>query len=127
VNIDLSGKADLDDITGLVVSSQLPDLLELGETSTTAHRGDHGKSAYDHSLLTTGNPHQVTANDVGLGNVTNESKTTMFTDPTFTGDTSGVNRIKEQRIGAELKIWQGTQAQYDEISEKDANTLYFVI
>lgn len=27
----------------------------------------------------------VTATDVGLGNVTNESKATMFTDPTFTG------------------------------------------
>lgn len=27
----------------------------------------------------------VTANDVGLGNVTNESKTTMFASPTFTG------------------------------------------
>ena len=27
----------------------------------------------------------VTATDVGLGNVTNESKATMFTSPTFTG------------------------------------------
>lgn len=27
----------------------------------------------------------LTANDVGLGNVTNESKTTMFTNPSFTG------------------------------------------
>jgi hypothetical protein len=27
----------------------------------------------------------TTATDVGLGNVTNESKTTMFDDPTFTG------------------------------------------
>lgn len=27
----------------------------------------------------------LTASDVGLGNVTNESKTTMFTNPTFTG------------------------------------------
>jgi hypothetical protein len=27
----------------------------------------------------------ITKNDVGLGNVTNESKTTMFTSPTFTG------------------------------------------
>lgn len=27
----------------------------------------------------------LTANDVGLANVTNESKATMFTDPTFTG------------------------------------------
>lgn len=32
----------------------------------------------------------TTAADVGLGNVTNESKATMFTDPTFTGTVSGV-------------------------------------
>jgi WD40 repeat protein len=32
----------------------------------------------------------TTAADVGLGNVTNESKETMFTDPTFTGTVSGV-------------------------------------
>ena len=32
----------------------------------------------------------LTATDVGLGNVTNESKATMFTDPTFTGTVSGV-------------------------------------
>jgi hypothetical protein len=31
------------------------------------------------------NPHKVTAEDVGLKNVTNESKTTMFTNPNFTG------------------------------------------
>ena len=31
------------------------------------------------------NPHTVTATQVGLGNVTNESKATMFTSPTFTG------------------------------------------
>jgi len=59
--------------------------LQLGETETTAHRGDHGKSAYDHSqeahapsdatvagaagdahaVITTGNPHSVTAAEVG--------------------------------------------------------------
>lgn len=38
----------------------------------------------------TDNPHSVTAEQVGLGNVTNESKATMFTDPTFTGTVSGV-------------------------------------
>ena len=32
----------------------------------------------------------VTATDVNLGNVTNESKATMFTSPTFTGTVSGV-------------------------------------
>lgn len=46
--------------------------LALGETSSTAFRGDHGKAAYDHSQLTSGNPHNVTKTDVGLGNVTNE-------------------------------------------------------
>lgn len=37
--------------------------LALGETSSTAYRGDRGKIAYDHSL-TTGNPHGTTATDV---------------------------------------------------------------
>ena len=32
----------------------------------------------------------VTATDVGLGSVTNESKATMFTSPTFTGTVAGV-------------------------------------
>jgi len=39
--------------------------VELGETSTTAYRGDRGKTAYDHSQVTTGNPHGTTASDVG--------------------------------------------------------------
>jgi len=45
--------------------------LALGETSGTAYRGDRGKTAYDHSQLTSGNPHSVTKGDVGLGNVSN--------------------------------------------------------
>lgn len=45
--------------------------LALGETSSTAYRGDRGKAAYDHSQLTSGNPHNVTKSDVGLGNVDN--------------------------------------------------------
>lgn len=34
----------------------------------------------------------TTAGDVGLGNVTNESKATMFSSPTFTGTVSGVTK-----------------------------------
>lgn len=45
--------------------------IALGETSSTAYRGDRGKIAYDHSQKTSGNPHNVTKNDVGLGNVDN--------------------------------------------------------
>lgn len=38
--------------------------LQLGETDSTAYRGDRGKVAYDHSQ-TTGNPHGTSASDVG--------------------------------------------------------------
>ena len=44
--------------------------LALGETSSTAYRGDRGKIAYDHSQAT-GNPHNTTPSDIGLGNVEN--------------------------------------------------------
>lgn len=47
--------------------------LALGETSSTAYRGDKGKVAYEHSQKTSGNPHGVTKSDVGLGNVNNTS------------------------------------------------------
>lgn len=37
--------------------------LALGETASTAYRGDRGKTAYDHSQ-TTGNPHSLTRADI---------------------------------------------------------------
>lgn len=50
--------------------------LALGSDSTTAHRGDHGAIAYNHSQ-TTGNPHGTTAADVGALAAAN---------PNFTGN-----------------------------------------
>lgn len=47
--------------------------VTLGETSATAYRGDRGLVAYNHSQLVTGNPHNVTKAQVGLGNVDNTS------------------------------------------------------
>lgn len=47
--------------------------LALGETSATAYRGDRGKIAYDHSQITSGNPHGTTKADIGLGNADNTS------------------------------------------------------
>ena len=47
--------------------------LTLGETDTTAYRGDRGKIAYDHSLSTS-NPHDTTLQQVageGDGSITN--------------------------------------------------------
>ena len=46
--------------------------LALGETSSTAYRGDRGKTAFDHTSLTN-NPHSVTKAQVGLGNCDNTS------------------------------------------------------
>ena len=50
---------------------EISESLALGETSSTAYRGDRGKTAYDHSQVTSGNPHNVTKSDVNLGNVDN--------------------------------------------------------
>jgi hypothetical protein len=49
-----------------------------------------GYSTISSHISSTSNPHSVTAAQVGLGNVTNESKATMFASPTFTGTVSGV-------------------------------------
>lgn len=68
---------------------ELSATLALGETSTTAYRGDRGKTAYNHSQLTSGNPHNVTKSDVGLGNVDNKSEATIKSD--FTGSIADGN------------------------------------
>lgn len=47
--------------------------LAIGETDSTAYRGDRGKIAYDHTLVIAGNPHGTTKAHVGLGNVDNTS------------------------------------------------------
>jgi len=40
--------------------------LALGETHSTAYYGDLGKAAYDHSQITSGNPHNVTLSELGV-------------------------------------------------------------
>jgi hypothetical protein len=39
--------------------------LALGETESTAYRGDRGAAAYTHSQIVTGNPHGTTCADLG--------------------------------------------------------------
>jgi len=69
--------------------------LALGETSSTAYRGDRGKAAYDHSQ-TTGNPHGTTKGDVGLSNVPNVS--TNDQTPTFTQATARNNIASGEKL-----------------------------
>ena len=47
--------------------------LALGETSSTAFAGDKGKTAYDHSQITEGNPHGTTASDIGAAEASHTS------------------------------------------------------
>lgn len=70
--------------------------LELGETSTTAYRGDRGKIAYDHSQVI-GNPHGTTKADLGLGNVTNNKSVAVDTLQVLTPTEKETARIN---IGA---------------------------
>lgn len=60
----------------------ISETLALGETSSTAYRGDRGKTAYDHSQVTSGNPHNVTKSEVGLGNVTNDKQVKAISSST---------------------------------------------
>lgn len=79
--------------------------LALGTTSTTAHRGDFGNTAYTHSQVTGTNPHAVTKANVGLGNADNTADTAKpvstaqqtalnlkanLASPTFTGSVAGI-------------------------------------
>lgn len=54
--------------------AQMSAELALGETASTAYRGDRGKTAFDHTSLTN-NPHNVTKTQVGLSNVPNTDAT----------------------------------------------------
>lgn len=69
--------------------AEISSSLALGETSSTAYRGDRGKTAYDHSQLTSGNPHNVSKSDVGLGNADNTSDATKKSN--FTGSIANGN------------------------------------
>lgn len=51
----------------------------LGETSTTAYRGDRGKAAYDHSQVTGSNPHETTAAQVGAAESVHGHTTAQIT------------------------------------------------
>jgi len=76
--------------------TKITDPVVLGETSSTAHRGDHGKIAYEHSQLKTGNPHDVTKTEVGLGNVLNAKQAT----DSDVGDVSGLETEAGTVVGA---------------------------
>lgn len=84
--------------------------LALGETSTTAYRGDRGKIAYDHSRILFGNPHGTT-----LDNVTSSGNQT--TNPIQVGSVfSGYYDINSSVLVADATgriKWNSADGTYD--------------
>lgn len=91
---------------------EISESLALGETSSTAYRGDRGKAAYDHSQTTSGNPHNVTKSDVGLGNVGNFKAVSTVASQGLS-DTEKANA--RANIGAGTSSFSGS---YNDLSNK---------
>lgn len=64
--------------------------IQIAESQVTSLTSDLALKAPLASPAFTGTPTGITATHVGLGNVTNESKATMFTNPAFTGTPTGI-------------------------------------
>ena len=73
---------DIDIDTGALTGATVISDLDLNITTNSEGHVTDANGAVSTRTLTAAN--------LGLGNVTNESKATMFTDPTFTGTVSGV-------------------------------------
>jgi hypothetical protein len=124
--------------------------IALGETASTAYRGDRGKTAYDHSQ-TTGNPHGTTKANIGLGSVDNTSdldkpistaglaalntklgtsniKSGSNVTVSVSGNDVTINAVgfNNQRTSTPLLLWAGTQAQYTALGTYDSNTVYLI-
>ncbi|MPM50906.1 hypothetical protein SDC9_97652 [bioreactor metagenome] len=67
--------------------------IALGETSATAYRGDRGKTSYDHSQLTTGNPHHVTAAQAGAAAASHTHAASDMTSGVDSTPTAGSNNL----------------------------------
>lgn len=110
--------------TGQVEFKTVLDGLSLGETSTTAYRGDRGKIAYDHSQ-TTGNPHNTQIGDIsGLQSALNlkaplasPSLTGNPTAPTASPGTNSIQLATTAFVSnavADIKIKEWSSGTYSE-------------
>jgi hypothetical protein len=112
-----SGVAELDS-SGKVLSSQLPSYIALGETSSTAYRGDRGKVAYDHSQaahapsnaqknsditkseieakltgVITSHSHEITANSIDYSKIGTDLKQKVTATASIDLSTAGIGEI----------------------------------
>ena len=78
--------------------------VSLGETASTAYRGDRGKTAYDHSQDTTTNPHGVTAAQVGAAPLNSPDFTGVPTAPTATAGTNTTQVATTEFVHTEASL-----------------------
>lgn len=99
--------------------------LALGETSASAYRGDRGKIAYDHSQLTSSNPHNVNKSDVGLSNCDNTSDANKpISSATQTAlDNKSDKNITLNRKTASYTLVASDNGKMIEMNVGSANTL----
>jgi hypothetical protein len=80
-----------------IISAQ----LALGETSSTAYRGDRGKTAFDH-VSATDNPHSVSKSQVGLSNVPNTDFTSAVDANTAKVSYTDATKVAGIEAGAQV-------------------------
>jgi hypothetical protein len=82
--------------------------LSLGTGSGNAYRGDYGNTAYTDRFNWDGGATGLTAatgrTSLELGNVTNESKATMFTNPVFSGSINSTGSRVTKGWYADLEV-----------------------
>jgi hypothetical protein len=86
-SIPVTGTLDVSGATLTTSSAQKQAIVQAGPGSGTldVSSGTFTTSSAQKTAIVDGGKGNLTASDVGLGNVTNESKATMFTSPTFSG------------------------------------------
>ena len=75
-----------DDASAKIEINEAGTIVHTGTSSIDVSGGTFTTSTAQKTAIVDGGKGNLSASDVGLGNVTNESKATMFTSPTFTGN-----------------------------------------
>lgn len=108
-------------------------VVSLGDGPNNAFRGDLGNIAYNHSQLTSGNPHNVTKKDLGLENVENKTSTEILSELTKENVIDALDFTPIQKDDVKLYVSTGSNSdgamsQYattQELNKKaDANHIH---
>lgn len=104
--------------------------IALGETSSTAYRGDRGKIAYDHTLVN-GNPHNTQIADIptlstNLSNLQNQinDKVDKVTGQGLSDE--NYTLAEKNKLASIDGEWYGTRADYEAITSPNPNIKYFI-